>query len=277
MKTWQWIGVGGASAVAVGLVVIAGLVAWGGPLADIRPDVITPDAAQPEREARGREVLALALEAHGGADAWAADGGQTFTMVDEWPGMYAWISPWGMERAELEVVQRRHTFDSTVTFADGRVWGITDGQPWTSTGGERTEVDDPNIRFILPTVHYFVEAPQRLQEAELVRYAGTRQIGGTTYDVVYATWGTWAANGDYDQYLIFVDADTHRIEKLEYTVRDMMRPIRAAIHYEDFVEVGDVTVATRCTVTSEVTDDPAAAGFMHRMVLSGVRVEDGAG
>lgn len=257
------------SAAALGLLALGGLAAWGGPLADIRPDVIDPARAQPDREAKGRALMEASLEAHGGRAGFEAHEVLSFHLVDEWPSPWGWMSPWPEASAEADVALRRHSFDSALTFTAGSQagarWGIEDWHPWEQpAGGERQASDNPDLRFMLPTLHYFVEMPLRLTEAEIIRYVGQQEVNGQTYEVVYLTWGSVEANPQYDQYLAFLDPETHQLAKIQYTVREIMRMASGTAHLQDVAPVGQVRLPQRITVTAAPGDD-LSAGFMHEM------------
>ena len=266
------LGLAGAVVVAV-----VAVVAWGGPLSDLRPGVIDPSAPQPEREVQGREILAAALGAHGGRAAWQSHAGQTFRLRDQWRGLWGFITPWPAADISMRVVQQRHTFDSEVTFLDGPDpglrWGMEDWRTWVQRpDGARQWQPHDDASFTLPTVHYFVELPLRLGEAELVRYVGPRTIGAHTYDVVFLTWQSWAPNPDYDQYLVFVDVETRRIAKVQYTVRRIARFATGTSHLEAYEEVGGVLLPTRIAVSSDPEDDPL--DFHHLMTFHDLAVQE---
>ena len=131
-------------------------------------------------------------------------------------------------------------------------------------GAAEVPVEDADLRFMLPTVHYFVEMPQRLTEAAIVRAAGKERVGGVDYDVVYATWGTVGANPTYDQYRIYMDPETHQLAKVWYTVREIGGFVTGVAHLEDRREVGGFVFAHHVPVTPDLHDDPAADA-MHTM------------
>ena len=240
----------------------------GGPLLDLAPDELdTSEAAR----AKGRTVLEESFAAVGGEAAWFRPKSQSFTLRDEWPGVYALFSPWPSGDITATVVQNRHTFDSTTTFTagadEGLVWSLEGGRGYEGTGAERTAVDNADLNFILPTTHYFVEAPQRLLEAELVTYVGRETVGGTAYDVVYLTWSDWAATPEFDQYLAYVNVENRRLEKLYYTVREIMPSVSGTMHYRDFRPVSGVLVPHDMTVTALPGDDPDGK-YLHRMTVT---------
>ncbi|MEL7220975.1 MAG: hypothetical protein AAGJ93_06625 [Bacteroidota bacterium] len=103
-----------------------------------------------------------------------------------------------------------NTFDGQVTFLEGRKTGKTYGlQSWTGydfKGGEMPEVNN-NDRYAwgLPTYHYVIEAPMRLLKADIIRYAGQREVNGKQYDLVYVTWGKDAPHKEHDQWLVYIN------------------------------------------------------------------------
>lgn len=254
---------------------IAGLVTTGGPLSDIRPESVST-TADPEAEARGRELLAAMLEAHGGRDAWLAHETWTATLRDTWLGPMVWMSPWPEAAPHLRLTMRPGTFDNQATFLDGPLaghrWGIADGRTWTrAPDGPRVWQQDDAKAFILPTTQYFLEAPLRLPEAHIVRYAGQETVRGETLEVVYVTWGRVTANPDYDQYKVFIDPETHRLRALHYTVRDMMNFVVGAATYEDLEETGGIVVATRITIVPDPGVDPASEQeVLHRFEVEAI-------
>ena len=244
------------------------------PLADIRPDTVDPEATDLDAEARGRALLEAAADAHGGLAAWQQKQTTELIFRDEWRGLATLMAPWPSSDVRANIVQRTRTFDSVVTFQDGApdglVWGIEAWKPWVDDGSGRQNVEDSDIRFMLPTTQYFVEMPFRMLEAELVRDAGPVTVDGVTYDTVYATWGGWSANEDYDQYVIYLDPQTHRWAKVAYTVREIMRPASAIAHFDQLKEVEGIWIPHRMRIGG--VDDPADA-WMHVMTIEAMRFD----
>lgn len=243
----------------------------GGPLVDLKPDVITV-APQPEREARGRALLQGAWEAVGGEQTFARPA-LHFLFDDQWQGAAQLFTPWPDVRQRARVTLQTHTFNSRFELLNGErkgtTWGIDNGRGWTEVNGTRSPSEDSDLLFILPTVHYFVELSQRLTEAKVVRWVDERVIDGTTYDVVLATWKTVEGHDDADQYLVYVDQQTRRIGWAHFTVREVARFATGACKLEDYREVGGVWIPHRITIFAEPGDAPAE--FMHRMTLSKVK------
>lgn len=259
--------------VLLALFVLAGggFAATGGPLADLRPDVIT-EAPQPEREAKGRALLDSAWRAAGGEQTLDHDT-VSFTFEDTWVGVGTLFNPWPDDAQRARITQRVHSFDSRVELENGpaadTTWGITDGRGWTEQSGAATPSDDPDLLFMLPTVHYFVEMPQRFTEAPIARFVEERTIRGRTYDVVFVSWETPLAHDAHDQYLVHIDQETGRVGIVHYTVRAIGRFVTGVGHLLDQREVDGVWIPHRMPVTTAVDADPA--DHLHEMLLSDVR------
>ena len=52
--------------------------------------------------------------------------------------------------------------------------------------------------------------------------------------LLYATWGNEEANIEYDQFMLYLDKTTNRIEILYFTVRDKMKRISLTAEFKDF-------------------------------------------
>lgn len=245
-----------------------------GCLADIRPSAVDPASPQIEEAEAGWALLEASAEAHG-YDAWLAADRVELSFSDDWFGMYKLASPWPTARMTGDMVMYPGSFDSTVQFTSGKkqgwMWGINDWQTWTidPNGVREDDTDDGNIAFMLPTAQYFVDLPFRLLEAEHVRAIGTETVRGTPYDVVYATWGDVAVDRDYDQYVVYLDPDTHRVAMVQYTVREIAKFVTGTAHYRDLRETDGVWVAHEMVVNGGPDKDPASKS-LHTMGVSDI-------
>jgi hypothetical protein len=215
-------------------------------LADLKPEHL-------ESAEQGRALMEEAALAHGGLTVWSEKQTTELVFRDVWRGVSRWLNPWPSDDIRVRIVQRSRTFDSVATFLNpedqGLVWGIEGGEAWyAGPDGVRHETDDSNIRFMLPTVHYFVEMPFRFLEAEIIRYAGPQTLDGVDYEVVYLTWRTVEANREFDQYLVYLDPQTGRLAKVAYTVREVMGAAQALAHFDELHEVDGIWVPHRMRI-----------------------------
>ena len=122
-------------------------------------------------------------DAHGGYPAWSGRSTVTVEFRDHWPGavMRTLAMPWSASGQLMRSTMLRGADASRLEFLEGEraetAWGI---QQWmTYRAGKGTEAvfeEDDTIRFWLPTLQYFFEAPFRLREADVVADAGPRTV-----------------------------------------------------------------------------------------------------
>lgn len=241
-------------------------------LADIRPDAIKNSADAPQD---GRALLEAAAEAHGGLDAWRAHQRVSVSYTDAWLGIYRIASPW--PSAEVSVVHEQvlHSFDSELYFQgehDGLLWSITDWQTAVQDVGVMVpRKGHKEARFILPTMSYFVAFPYRILEAPIIFDAGPVDLDGVRYQTVFVTWEDARPQPEWDQYILYINPDTGRIDKATYTVRELARFVTGTMHFEDYRLVDDAWLPHRMVVTAKPTDTDADA--MHIVEVSSYRFD----
>ncbi len=265
------------AAVLLGACAVAFAIFQTSRLSDLRPPELIDAGITPEREQRGRELLSRLADAHGGQSTWNVRRAAQVELRDHWPGamMRALAMPWTESGLLMRSVMSRGTDASRLEFLEGEgagtAWGI---QNWMTyripVGGQPTFEDDETIRFWLPTLQYFFEAPFRLREGSVVADAGSETVTGVTYQRVFISWGHAEPRPATDQYLAWIHPDSGRLEYLEYTVRDMMPSIVGCMHYRDYRQIDDLWIA----MTMAVVEGPGGPDALHRLELEDVRFEE---
>ncbi len=272
---WRWL----LLSIVLALLALAGLALFQlRQLSDVRPPELVEDGVTPEREQRGRDLLARLEDAHGGYPSWAGRPAARVELRDHWPGavMRALAMPWSESGLLMRSTMLRGSDASRLEFLegelDGTAWGIQNWVTYTDPPGDDPPVfeDDDTIRFWLPTLQYFFEAPFRLREAEVVADAGPTTVAGVTYQRVFLSWGSAEPRPRVDQYLAWISPESGRLEYLEYTVRDMMPAVAGCMHYRDYRQVEDLWVA----MTMAVVEGPGGPDALHRFELEQVGFED---
>ncbi len=144
----------------------------------------------------------------------------------------------------------------------GLVWGIQDGHAYTLDDTNRAiPSDKKDIKFWLPTYQYFIELPNRIQEANTLSYAGTKTIANKTCDGVLASWNTVEPQKDIDQYLVWIDKATKRIVKVEYTIRDIYAFVTGAATFLDYKDYNGILLPSKMPVESNLLKE----GYLHEM------------
>ena len=209
---------------------------------DLRPKRFAESATA---ATRGRAVLEEAARAHG-LDAWREADQITVEMTDTWnSGLFrSMMTPLPKNTAEV-----RYTFEVGSGFTGKGVFEAPGKAPTTfgvagtpaeaSFWGEaehRKRMRGLQARIYAPSIQYFTEFPFRILEAETVSYLDTVDWQGRPHDRVLATWGA-KPSMKADQYVVYVDRETHFISLVHYTVRDAGPPMASAISFADVREV----------------------------------------
>ncbi len=199
---------------------------------DLRSDALTSQSIS-NAEQKGKQLLQEAKQAMGYHKLEA-------TQVYEANALFNWKGIWltmpmnafpGNNNNELKLRLATNSFDGQVEYLEGRKKGVIQGvQSWK---GYKKETDSDFIkqhehdRYIwgLATYHYLMEAPMHLPDAEIILYAGTKELDGISYETVYVTWGTEAPNKEYDRFLAYINPETKFIDLLEVTINDFFLPM----------------------------------------------------
>lgn len=193
---------------------------------DLRTDYALENHATSDYE-KGRQLL---------EEAYLAMGYNNFEKIEtyEVKSLFDWKMPWGAmpmnalpgnKNNEILFRFTPNTFDGQVTFLEGRKTGHTYGmQSWQGYKlGEDDELRPKNNKrygWGIPTYHYVIEAPMRLLQAEIIRYAGQAEYEGQQYDLVYATWGEDAPHKEHDQWLVYINCETKMVDLTQITIND---------------------------------------------------------
>jgi len=240
--------------------------------ADIRPDELKGvERPKASAESKDRTLLERAAQVHG-VSAWKDVETYTVVLNDEWRGMMPkMINPWPEPVVDVRMSYRAGSFDGRAEFLEGdekgTIWGM---QSWKTyeveNGGDAQFVDNDDARFMLPAIQYLMEFPFRDHSGQLVSYIGTEEVGGKVYDRVFLTWNSLDPSPTADQYIVYIDPDTGRIDKLHYTAREMMKFAKGTIHFEDVRSIDGVLVPFTQVVTNSVHDPQSK--FAHKITLS---------
>lgn len=229
---------------------------------DIRPARLVDDGISPEAAAEGRAWIDRMVTAHGGLSAWKAHRDVEVVFTDTWPGWLARTAamPWPQDGQTIVMGMLLGTDDARLTFRggpdDGLTWGVQQWQTWRQPkGGAAVFEEDGDIRFWVPTMAYFFALPFRIGEASTVAYAGDTTLDGRSHAIVYATWGSAEPQDDIDQYVLYIDRESHRLSWAHYTVRDLMLADQGAVRLGDLRTVEGIVVPFEMTMVGSVGGD----------------------
>ena len=113
---------------------------------------------------------------------------------------------------------------------------------------------DDDVLFWPPTFQYFFEAPFRVHEGQLIAYVGAKKVAGKLYDRVFVTWKSFKPVESMDQYIVWINRETGRMDYLTFTARDVFDFITGAAIYTDYQKVGEVWVPGKITIAEGIDD-----------------------
>lgn len=190
-------------------------------------------------------LLAPTLEAHGGLDKWRSYGSLSFYMLYER----------GDNIREENILTDLHSRHERIEGTD-YVLGFDGTEYW-----EKLPVDmkSRNPKFQVGLQFYFFALPFVLADPGVnLESLGKRSIKGQEYEVVKATFGSDVGVAPEDQYLLYLDPESHQLVYLLYSVTyfDQSRAERYnAAHYVDWQSVGSLRVSAE--IHSYVWDNDA--------------------
>lgn len=248
-------------------IVIIGLLAFAGVYFFGTSDLRTEIAKTNPQEAKAKLLMAEMSKAHR-TENWDSLSTYTVQFQEEMFGFIGKFSnPFPEVRAQFDLSYIPNTYDGKLDFTHGKnkgtTWGIQSWKTYTSKDdGKANFSNDANITFWIPTYQYFIEFAPRILNANAFGYAGEKSINGVLCEGVLASWNTIEPQRHIDQYLLWLDKETKRIVKLEYTVRDQYNFLTGAAYFKDYKNFDGILLPTTLPVESNLLGD---GEFLHQM------------
>ena len=243
----------------------------GGCLADIRPPAVKENGLVNQAEIDGRALLKKVEKLYGGREAFLLKTSVNAIASDRWPGLLprTFFMPWYKNDQKFNLKWLITTDNARLEFIEephrGEVWGIQNWATYIQKAGSEKPVfrQDDDIKFWLPTLEYFIEAPFRLSQAQIVQYAGEKIVNQKVYQLVFISWGEPGPQKTIDQYLVYINKATGLVDYLTYTVRDMMPFITGIMHYSNHKIIDGILVPHLLTVVNDFNDHDV----LHEMTI----------
>lgn len=236
-------------------IIIIGVVWFVNTPVDIRPASLKKKIAKADYE-KGEQLIKEMQDAYGGMDNWLAHQTATYAQVADWYGDQFGLSNWDTMPQAIQITSVLGTDNSELTIlngpAKGKRCGVEAWKYYVKEGEDKKSfVEQEKYMQKLMFKNYWFQFPFRISEAPIIAYAGEDTVDGETYDLVYATWGSEAANRDYDQYILYLDKKTRLVEWLYFTVREKFKFLHATNHFTDFRTVNGIVVPFNQFVTGD--------------------------
>lgn len=239
-------------------------------MSDIRTDLVKKDGTAMTNLDKGKALLKNIHEGQS-ATAWSDIEVYEVMLQDEFFGiMGSFAKPFPEKKISMQAFYAPNSYDGKLTFNNGKLkgktWGIQSWKTYTQEAGNQAIFNkNKKITFWLPTYQYFIELPARIQNANVISYAGEQAFNGNDYDLVYATWKTQEPQKDIDQYMVWINKKTHTVDLVEFTIRDQMNFLKGTAIYEDLHDAGDGVVLPKHISIKTKKDDKK---MLHQMTLS---------
>ncbi|MBV6646131.1 MAG: hypothetical protein KI790_11820 [Cyclobacteriaceae bacterium] len=229
-----------------GLILLVGIFFLAGcKLADLRTDAI--NGQSPNRDEKAVDLLKKTIAAQ---NLEMLKKAESYTMEsrDNWRGMMAMMNPFPKDDKRLEFRFRPMSFDGQMQYLETKkkdnIYGIQSLNYYKIEDGEEAVFkDSKKMEFAIAAVQYLFELSLRMIDAPILKYAGTKEVEGVAYDLVFATWESITPNKTYDQYLLFIHPETSYLAFASYTIRSMYMPapksMYGSIRYEDMITSED--------------------------------------
>ncbi|MEP0265808.1 hypothetical protein [Dokdonia sp.] len=213
-------------------------------IADLRTSAINDTT--PDREQKAIDLLDKAIK-NQNLDILVNSEIYSYKITDNWKGLSAILNPFPKDNELMEMRFKPKSFDSQFFYVNAKdhiTYGVQSFKYYKidETGNVKFK-DKKSMSFSLPAIQYLFELPIRIKEAPILKYAGSEEMEGITYDLVFATWESLEPNKEFDQYLLYISQKTGVVTFASYTVRDAYLPspknVYGSIRYEDMRENSD--------------------------------------
>ena len=205
------------------------------PMADIRNDYLKSGIKAADKE-KGKALIFKLEATCGGYEHWSRFTTAQFTQTADW---YDNETNWTINPQQFEMSCKVGGSDGQLTLLNGpkkgTTWNIKDGMTYAQDGKMDMENHDM-VWHKQDYKSYWFQFPFKIREAEIIAYAGKREIEGVNYDIVYATWHSAGPNSKYDQFMLYLHPETHQLDWLEFTIRDIFPMATGVSQFANFQE-----------------------------------------
>ncbi len=194
-------------------------------MADVRTKYMIESPAEDDYQ-KGRTLLEISMKAMGYGE---------FSNVQSYEAtaLFDWKFPWsgmllnsllGARGNKVQFKFRPISFDGRVEYLEDRKKGDVHGlQSWRTyelEQGKPVTKKDKRRGWGLAAFHYMLEAPYRLLNADVIRYAGSNSFEGRDYDMVFVSWHRAEPHKEHDQWLLYINKETKFVDMSNLTIRD---------------------------------------------------------
>lgn len=241
-------------------------------------DIRTTEVKESYNPEKGIDILNEMSKTHG-LEQWDSIKNYSLHIDDEFYGLMGKMgNPFPNNKAEFDFSLIPKTFTSQAIFTDkkwkDKIWGIQSWKTYSTIKSDSLKFDKKNnrtIEFWLPTYQYFIEIPNRIFEADRISFAGERMYNGKAHYLVFASWTTDSPQKNTDQYILWIDKETHVLRLIQYTVRDQFKWLNATLVYDTYKTFNGLLLPMNMSISLSA---PSQKKVMHQINISNVKLND---
>ncbi len=243
-------------------------------LKDIRPDFMFSEQYKNDNQQEKAEALLQVAAHNSGLENWNKVSNYDVSLTDEFFGLMGKMAmPYKESKIDLKLNYNLNNANSIIEFDSGK----EKGKKWKYIEGKyimnKSNSDiaySPNkeAQFWIPTYQYFLELTFRISSGQIIRYAGTKTLNNTLYDLVFVSWKGESPQKDFDQYILWLNKKNGLIEMVEYTVRDEYSFISACAIYTSYQTIDGITLPKKIEIKSNLNSKKS----IHHMQFENFRL-----
>lgn len=146
---------------------------------------------------------------------------------------------------------------------NGNIIGIKNGKTYFETKGARKEQPSKRVEWYLPPVKNYFLWPQMMHTFSNIVYLGTADLRMQHYYKVFISDRNGESVGQGDEYLVWVNRQTSRIEFIEFTLRQFNKSYRGVVQYRDYREADGVIFPHEITLLDAIE----SLNYSHRFYV----------
>ena len=248
------------------------IISMGCSTADLSTDNLRNQDRQPDLREKAVKIYERSLNARGGYNTYKSFDSVRLRGADVWHSNFVRLfTPVTEQEQKFEVVFATAGSKISYIFLNGtrkgQYIGVENGKTYRVIEEEREFADSSKIRVYLePLTHYF-QWPYKLFESPVLLYAGEENIKNESYHLLFASSGGIAASPEHDQYVIYVNKNTHYVDYIDFTLRSLFESYKGTLHYGDFRTVQGLVVPFFIGASDEVKNKD----FVHEFLFSEIQ------
>lgn len=240
--------------------------------ADLRPPLIVEHGISDAKIVKARRIAAEILAEQDPRNRWPQFTRWDVTGVDQWhTAAFKQLTPIRDDAQRFELSMDLAGNAAAYTFLDGyksgdRI-GMDQNNIYRIVQGKRYEEGGWRARLYFEPLYRAFLWPQTLLRMPLLVYGGQAELNGEFYYKIFATEGPGISDPGSNQYVLWVNQVTRRVDFVEYTLRNVLKSYHGTAHYPEYVETESVFIPARLRFSWKPQDRISHEVIIERQTL----------